>query len=75
MAHFKDDASSGLSVKSGIGMFNDTLLAELLDHPVGLEADLTLLDVELSKTSTIPGHGLHASIRDHLTTSQRQLPQ
>ena len=56
-------------------MFNDTSLAELLDHPVCVEADLTLLDVELSQTSTMFGHGLHASIRDHFTTSQRQFSQ
>ena len=58
-----------MSVEARIGVFNDAPLAELLDHPVGVEADLAVLDVEEVEVVTVLGHGLHPAVRDHLTAS------
>ena len=43
-------------------MFNDAPLTELLDHPVGVEADLTVLDVEEVEVVTVLGNGLHPTV-------------
>ena len=51
-----------LSVKSRIGVLYDAFLAEPLDHPVGVEAHLTLLDVEEVEVVTVVGHGLHPHV-------------
>ena len=51
-----------MSVEARIGVFNDAPLAELLDHPVGVEAHLALLDVEKVEVVTVVGHSLHSHI-------------
>ena len=58
-----------VSVEARIGVLYDAPLAELLDHPVGVEADLAVLDVEEVEVVTVLGHGLHPAVRDHLTAS------
>ena len=45
-----------MSVEAGVGVFNDAPLAELLDHPVGVEAHLAVLDVEEVEVVTVLGH-------------------
>ena len=49
-------------MKSRIGVFYDALLTELLDHPVGVEAHLALLDVEKVEVVTVVAHSLHSHI-------------
>ena len=51
-----------MSVEARVGVFYDAALAELLDHPVGVEADLAVLDVEEVEVVTALGNRLHPAV-------------
>ena len=58
-----------------VGVLDDALLAERLDSSVRLEADLTLLDVELGEAATVRGHGLHPRVCDHLAAAKAEFSE
>ena len=63
-------AAPGSSLEEGVSIVLVILvtagqhapLAELLDHPVGVEADLAVLDVEEVEIVTVLGNRLHPAV-------------
>jgi len=64
-----------ISTESRICVFDDAALAVLLDRPVALDGNRTVLDIQLLETATIICDTLHPAVRDHVAAAQAELLQ